>query len=47
MALFGLLGCAARLRDRFGPCGGGDLHGHTSGLLAAQVDDLVSFLQTL
>jgi mono/diheme cytochrome c family protein len=41
-------GCATTLRDRFTPsCGGGDLHGHTSQLSAAQIDDLVSYLQTL
>lgn len=40
-------GCAATLSDRFGPCGGGDNHGVTSKLTAAQLSDLVSFLQTL
>ncbi|MDB4958625.1 MAG: cytochrome peroxidase [Myxococcales bacterium] len=40
-------GCAATLRDRFGACGGGDTHGHTSQLTPAQVDDLVAFLETL
>lgn len=40
-------GCAATLRDRFGPCGGGDRHGHTSGLSTLQVNDLVSYLETL
>jgi hypothetical protein len=40
-------GCAETLKDRFGPCGGGDKHGVTSKLTSAQVDDLIAFLQTL
>lgn len=40
-------GCAATLLDRFGPCGGGDLHGHTSQLDAAQLDDLIAYLSSL
>jgi len=40
-------GCAATLKDRFGPCGGGDKHGITSKLTTGQIDDLVSYLQTL
>jgi DNA-binding beta-propeller fold protein YncE len=40
-------GCAATLRDRFGACGGGDSHGHTSQLAPAQIDDLVAYLETL
>ena len=40
-------GCAASLTDRFGPCGGGDKHGHTSQLNAAQLGDLVAYLETL
>jgi cytochrome c peroxidase len=40
-------GCAATLRDRFGACGGGDMHGHTSQLAAAQIGDLVAYLETL
>ena len=40
-------GCAARLRDRFDACGGGDSHGHTSQLVTAQIDDLVAYLDTL
>ncbi|KYG07834.1 hypothetical protein BE21_27095 [Sorangium cellulosum] len=40
-------GCAATLRDRFGPCGGGDKHGVTSTLTPAQIDDLVAYLETL
>ena len=40
-------GCAATLLDRFGPCGGGDLHGKTSQLTPAQLSDLVSYLETL
>lgn len=39
-------GCAATLRDRFGPCGG-FRHGVTSGLTPADIDDLVSYLETL
>jgi cytochrome c len=40
-------GCAPTLTDRFGPCGGGDHHGLTSPLGAAQIADLVAYLQTL
>jgi hypothetical protein len=41
-------GCAATLRDRFSAdCGGGDLHGKTSNLTGADVDDLVAYLQSL
>ena len=40
-------GCAPTLKDRFGPCGGGDRHGHTSQPTSAQIDDLVAFLETL
>jgi cytochrome c peroxidase len=41
-------GCAATLADRFkSPCGGGDKHGLTSALTAAQVSDLVAFMETL
>ncbi len=40
-------GCAATLLDRFGSCGGGDKHGHTSKLSKAQLGDLVSYLETL
>jgi cytochrome c553 len=40
-------GCAPTLRDRFGPCGGGDHHGQTSRLGDAQIDDLVAYLETL
>ncbi|MGK3968030.1 c-type cytochrome [Sorangium sp. So ce118] len=40
-------GCAATLHDRFGPCGGGDQHGVTSGLTPAQIDELVAYLETL
>jgi mono/diheme cytochrome c family protein len=40
-------GCAPTLADRFGTCGGGDAHGVTSQLAAAQLADLVSFLETL
>ncbi|HLL52999.1 MAG TPA: c-type cytochrome [Myxococcaceae bacterium] len=40
-------GCAKTLKERFGPCGGGDRHGHTSHLTDAQINDLVAFLETL
>ncbi len=40
-------GCAATLRDRFGVCGGGDNHGHTSQLTPAEIDDLVAYLDSL
>jgi hypothetical protein len=40
-------GCAATLADRFGPCGGGDAHGHVSSLGADQISDLVSYLESL
>ncbi len=41
-------GCAETLHQRFERgCGGGDAHGVTSGLDAAQIDDLVTYLKTL
>jgi cytochrome c peroxidase len=40
-------GCAATLRDRFGACGGGDLHGKTSTLSETQLSDLIAFLESL
>jgi mono/diheme cytochrome c family protein len=40
-------GCAPTLRDRFGACGGGDKHGHTSQLSEQQIDDLTALLGTL
>lgn len=40
-------GCAATLQARFGLCGGGDAHGHTSKLTSAQEADLVAFMQSL
>jgi hypothetical protein len=40
-------GCAATLQDRFGACGGGDNHGHTSQLSAAELADLVAYLESL
>ena len=40
-------GCAPTLADRFGDCGGGDQHGHTSQLTSAQVADLVAYLESL
>lgn len=39
-------GCAATLRDRFGPCGG-TAHGFTENLSDAQIDDLVAYLSSL
>jgi len=40
-------GCAPTLADRFGSCGGGDTHGHTSQLDAQNISDLVAYLETL
>jgi hypothetical protein len=40
-------GCAPTLKDRFGPCGGGDKHGVTSKLTSGQVNDLIAYLNTL
>jgi hypothetical protein len=42
-------GCAATLADRFGSpaCSGGDKHGATSTLTAAQIGDLTAYLQSL
>ncbi|HEX2872701.1 MAG TPA: cytochrome-c peroxidase [Polyangiaceae bacterium] len=40
-------GCALTLEARFGPCGGGDAHGKTSGLTRAQEADLVAYMQSL
>ncbi|HEX2678168.1 MAG TPA: cytochrome c, partial [Polyangiales bacterium] len=40
-------GCAKTLRDRFGSCGGGDSHGHTSQLSDADLKDLVAYLESL
>ncbi len=40
-------GCAKTLLDRFGSCGGGDKHGHTSGLTEAEKKDLATYLESL
>jgi hypothetical protein len=40
-------GCAKTLEGRFGPCGGGDLHGLTSRLTKAEESDLVSYMRSL
>jgi hypothetical protein len=40
-------GCAPTLADRFGSCGGGDKHGHTSQLQTADISDLTAYLETL
>lgn len=40
-------GCAPTLRDRFSACGGGDRHGKTSHLSSVELDDLVTYLETL
>jgi hypothetical protein len=40
-------GCAKTLQDRFNPACGGEKHGEVAHLNAAQVDDLVAYLQTL
>ncbi len=39
-------GCAATLKDRFGPCGGKS-HGNLAGLAPGDIDALVSYLGTL
>jgi hypothetical protein len=36
-----------KLRDRFGICGGGDLHGKTSQLSQTQHSDLIAFLESI
>jgi hypothetical protein len=40
-------GCAPTLADRFGSCGGGEAHGHTSALGGDQLGDLIAYLETL
>lgn len=40
-------GCATTLAERFGECGGGDAHGHTSALTDPQIADLVAYLESL
>jgi hypothetical protein len=41
-------GCAKTLAERFAaPCGGGDMHGHTSQLRELEINDLVAYLETL
>jgi len=40
-------GCAADLRERFDPACGGTAHGNTADLTAAQLDDLIAYLETL
>jgi hypothetical protein len=40
-------GCATTLRDRFGPCGGGQRHGGTDSLSEAELSDLMAFLESL
>jgi hypothetical protein len=40
-------GCALTLGERFGPCGGGDAHGHTSQLSTIDVINLVTYLDSL
>jgi len=39
-------GCAPTLADRFGSCGGTN-HGNTAQLTAANVSDLVAYLESL
>jgi hypothetical protein len=39
-------GCAATLRDRFGPCGGA-AHGNVSTLAPTELDDLIAYLESL
>jgi hypothetical protein len=40
-------GCANTLRDRFDPACGGSKHGELAGLDAAQIDDLIAYLESL
>jgi hypothetical protein len=40
-------GCAATLPDRFGACGGGIFHGHTSQLSASDIADLSLYVGSL
>jgi CxxC motif-containing protein (DUF1111 family) len=40
-------GCALTLADRFGPCGGGDQHGHTSQLTPSDQADLITYVGSL
>jgi cytochrome c peroxidase len=40
-------GSVPTLAERFGPLGGGDLHGHTSQLTPEQITDLVAYLESL
>jgi mono/diheme cytochrome c family protein len=40
-------GCAKTLRDRFDPACGGDRHGGADTLTDAQLDDLITYLQSL
>jgi mono/diheme cytochrome c family protein/DNA-binding beta-propeller fold protein YncE len=40
-------GCAVTVTDRFGACGGGDKHGHTSQLAPSQLADLTAYLLSL
>jgi hypothetical protein len=40
-------GCAPTLLDRFGSCGGGDKHGVTSKLSPSQLQDLVTYLDSI
>jgi hypothetical protein len=41
-------GCATTLEARFDPsCGGGEAHGHTAQLSAAERSDLITFLESL
>jgi hypothetical protein len=40
-------GCATRLAERFSAACGGDIHGSTANLTGAEVQDLVSYLESL
>ena len=40
-------GCASDLRGRFAQGCGGALHGKTAGLMPAEIDDLIAYLETL
>ena len=39
-------GCAATIADRFGACGGGDMHGHTSQLSPTDIANLSLYLES-
>jgi hypothetical protein len=40
-------GCAATLEDRFSACGGDERHGDVSALTETQLQQLISYLESL